>query len=133
MRDKRTVVLNVLRMLKNNINEQVKEGAELSDNLVQQIIAKEAKKRKEAIKIYQDASESERASQEEGELAILNEYLPKQLGENEIREVVKNVIKQVNATEISQLGLVMSKVKTELQNSADMSVVSQIVKEELSS
>ena len=126
-------LLFLLAMLKNNVNEKVKLGSELSDELVLNTVATEAKKRKEALKIYQDSNETERAEQESAELEILNEYLPAQLSEDEIRKVVQAKVATLDSKDISQLGQIMGQVKSELQNSADMSLVAQIVKEELSS
>ncbi len=132
MRDKNSVELSVLRMLKSNIDSQTKAGEELTDELTLKMVSTEVKKRKEAIKIYQDSNKNDRADQENAELKILSKYQPKQLDEVEIKKVVQAKIVELGAKDISQIGQVMGQVKGELQNKADMGVVSKIVKEELS-
>ena len=133
MRSHNTVELNVLRMLKNNINEKIKSGSELSDDLVMSVLQSEAKKRKEAIKIYQDSDETERAATEAAELAILSKYLPEEMNEEEVRKVVQAKIAQLGVHGPEQMGPVMGAVRGELANKADMALVASIVKEELSS
>ena len=124
-----------LRNLKAAIlNEEVAQGKRdegLSDADIEKVIAREAKKRVESAKVYRDNNRPELAEPEEQELAILQQYLPKQMTEDELRAIVKEKITELGATNPAMMGQIIGAVKQAAGNAADGAVVAQIVKQEL--
>lgn len=124
-----------LRNLKAAIlNEEVAQGKRdegLSDADIEKVIAREAKKRIESAKVYRENSRPELAEPEEQELVILQQYLPKQMTEDELRAIVKEKITELGATNPAMMGQIIGAVKQAAGNAADGAVVAQIVKQEL--
>ena len=104
------------------------EARELSDDEVLKVVAKEAKKRKEASAAYRDAKRPELADTEDAELVVLEEYLPAQLGDDELREIVERAVASTGATGMPQMGLVMKTAQTEVAGRADGGRVAAIVR-----
>ena len=131
-------VLNtsVLRLLLSAINyyEIQKGGAgyEATDEDVLAVIQKEAKQRKDSIEEYKKAARQELADKEAKELEMLQAYLPEQMNENKIREIVQETIREMGATTVTDMGKVMGALMTKLKGKADGNLVSKIVKESLS-
>lgn len=127
---------SVLRMLLSAINyyEIQKGGAgyEATDEDVMSVIQKEVKQRKDSIEQFKAGQRQDLADKETRELEILQTYLPKQMAEEEIREIVKEAISQIDATTVADMGKVMSAVIPKLKGKADGALVSQLVKQELS-
>lgn len=125
-----------LRNLKAAIlNEEVATGRRdegLDDAEIEKIIAREVKKRAESAKLYRDNGRPELAEPEEQEAEILKKYLPEQLSEEEVREIVRAKIAETNASGPAAMGQVIGAVKQAAGNAADGAVVARIVKEELS-
>ena len=125
----------VLRGLKATIlNEEVaqsKRDEGLDDSVIEQLIVREVKKRNESALIYDGANRPELSEKERSEAQILSAYLPKQLSEAEITDVVSRVIKELGATSPSVMGQVIGAVKKELGSSADGALIAQIVKSKL--
>ena len=125
----------VLRGLKSVIlNEEVaqnKRDEGLDDSVIEQLVAREIKKRNESATIYDGANRPELATSERAEAVVLNVYLPKQLSEDEIKTVVERVIGEQSATGLSAMGSVIGAVKKELGNSADGALIAKIVKNAL--
>ncbi len=136
MMAKDTEKTSVLRMLISAITyyEIQKGGAgyEANDEDVLTVIQKEAKQRKDSISEYEKANRQDLADKEKSELKMLQEYLPKQLSEEEIKELVKQTISQTGASNIQDLGKVMGQLAPQTKGKADGAVVSRIVREELS-
>lgn len=128
---------DVLRNLKAAIlNEEVATGKRdegLSDTEVEKIIAREVKKRAESIKLYEENDRPELAEDEKKEVAVLSTYLPEQLSEDEIREIAKLVIAEMDNVGPSMMGQVIGGVKAKAGNSADGATVARVVKELLQS
>jgi uncharacterized protein YqeY len=124
----------VLRSVKSAIkNTEIDTGkSPLSDEEITNVIAKEVKKRKEAIEAFTQAAKPDLAADEKAELDILTVYLPEQMSEEEVRSIIKAHLTQNPAT-VSQMGQVMGALSSTLRGKADMGVVSKIVKEELGS
>lgn len=126
----------VLRGLKAVIlNEEVAKGRRdegLDDSVIEQLIVREVKKRNESAAIYDGANRPELATQERSEAEIMAKYLPKQLSEDEIKSVVARVISELGVSGQSAMGQVIGAVKKELGNTADGSLIAQIVKNALS-
>ena len=128
---------DTLRNLKAAIlNEEVAQGKRdegLSDDEIEKIIAREVKKRNESIKLYEENGRPELAESEKQEVAVLEKYLPQQLGEDEIRALAEEVIATTGATGPQQMGQVIGGVKAKAGTAADGAVVARIVKELLNS
>ena len=126
---------STLRMLKAAIMKfevSGKEKVEASDDDVLSLIKKEAKARKDSIQQFRDGGRDEMADKEEAELAILEEYLPEQMGEDQVREVVSGVIAETGASSMSDMGKVMGAAMGKLGGQADGGVVNKVVNEMLS-
>ena len=126
---------DVLRNLKAAIlNEEVaqnKRDEGISDADIEKIIAKEVKKRYEAATLYDQNSRDDSADQERREATVLEAYLPEQLSEAEVKTVIDAKIAVLGATDMKMMGPVIGAVKSELGNTADGSLISKIVKEQL--
>ena len=107
------------------------EARELDDTETLKVLAKEAKKRKESATAYRDAGRPELAEQEEAELAVLESYLPEQLGDEELTAIVDRAVAQVGATSMAQMGQVMKVAQGEVAGRADGGAVAAKVKARL--
>jgi uncharacterized protein len=124
-RDALALVLNALRGAEKELQRP------LSDDESLQVLQRERKKRVEAIDAYESAGRDEAADREEYELDVLEEFMPEPLGEDELEEIIDDVIAEVGATSIRDLGRVMADVMPQVSGRADGSVVSQLVREKL--
>ena len=134
MKEKDAFKLSVLRMLKSALQlEQIAKKHELDDNEVSSVIKKQVKLRKDSLEEYKKYQKDDMARDLEKEIDILSSYLPEEMKLEEIEELVSNIVLEVNATSIKEMGIVMKKVNEALVGkNADMSLVSKIVKEKLS-
>jgi uncharacterized protein YqeY len=125
----------VLRGLKSVLlNEKVAKGKRetgLEDDAVLPILAKEAKKRQESADLYVQGGSQDRADAELAEKKIIEEYLPEQLGEDEIAKLVDEAIQQTGATEQKDMGKVIGMVRSKAGASADGSLIAKLAKEKL--
>ena len=114
-------------------NEEIKIGkdAELTDDNVLSVLMLEAKKRKDAIALYEKGGRPEKAEDERHELEIISKYLPEQLSEEKITEIVKEVIKETGAQTAQDMGKVMGMVMSKVKGKADGMKVKEIVGKEL--
>lgn len=131
MRDKDDVTKLTLRAVKTALTEASKSGADahaLVDEDVLAVVAKEAKRRRDAMAEYEKAGRGDLAEAEGAELAVLERYLPKQLGEAEIREMAAQVIAEVGATSMREMGQVMSALMARVAGQADGRAVNQVVR-----
>lgn len=133
LREKNEVKKIVLRSLKSAFkNASIeKNQAELTEEEILQVISREIKRRKEAITAYELAGKPQLKVAEEEELKILASYLPAQMSEEEIRLEVKSIL-AAGEYSLSTMGQAMGAVSQKLKGKADMSAVSQIVRDELS-
>ena len=95
------------------------------------MLQRERKKRVEAMEAFDEAGREEQADREEFELDVIEEFMPDPLSEEELEEVVDNVIAEVGATSLRDLGRVMADVMPQVSGRADGSTVSQLVREKL--
>ncbi|MBN3859856.1 GatB/YqeY domain-containing protein [Neisseriaceae bacterium PsAf] len=124
--------LSVLRMLLAEIKQkEIDQQITLSDEETVALISKMIKQRQESEKIYQEANREDLAHKEAQEILVLKVYLPEQLDESEIQEKIQQVIFDLNASTKADMGKVMGVLKKDLAGRADMSKVSQIVKQSL--
>lgn len=125
-----------LRNLKAAIlNEEVaqnKRDEGLEDPVVEQIIAREVKKRNESIKLYVQGGRQDLAEAEQKEIDVLKVYLPEQLDEAAVKSIVEAAVAQLGATGMSDMGKVIGVVKSKVGNSADGALVAKLVKQALS-
>ncbi|MBL6662894.1 MAG: GatB/YqeY domain-containing protein [Flavobacteriales bacterium] len=131
---KDSVRLSSLRAIKSAfLVAQTEKGAgELDDAARQKIIQKQVKQRKDAAAIYLEQNRQDLADDEMAQVAILEEFLPEQLSEDKIREVVTAVIAQVGASSMADMGKVMGLANQQLAGKADGKLIAQIVKSLLS-
>lgn len=116
------------------LNEEVaqnKRDAGLADSEIEQIIAKEVKKRNEAAALYDQNMREDAANDERREAEILIKYLPKQLNEAELKTVVDAKVAELGATDAKMMGQVIGAVKKEVGNTADGALIAKLVKEAL--
>jgi uncharacterized protein YqeY len=135
MRARDEVRSSTIRMVLTAIkNEEVsgKEARELSDSEVITVLSREAKKRREAAEAFEQAGAKDRADMEKAEGVVIAEYLPVQLSESEIKEMINAAIAETGATGPQQMGLVMKSIQPKIAGRADGGVVSSLVKAALS-
>ena len=122
----------VLRGLKATIlNEEVASGKRdsgLDDSIIEQLVAREIKKRNESAEIYVNANRVELADNEKQEAVIISRYLPQQLPESEIKLVIERKVAELGISSPSGFGQVIGAVKNELGNSADGALIAKLVK-----
>ncbi len=133
MKDKNNLRKNVIQMVRAAILQVEKDKQiEVTDDQIIDIIAKEAKKRKDSIPDYEKSGREDLLSQIKDEIAILEEYLPEQLSPEEIEEKVKAIIASLGASTMKDMGMVMKKAKEELGASADGKTINEVAKKLLS-
>lgn len=126
--------LSVIRMAKAAIiNEEKDRMHELNDDEVIEVISREVKKRKDAKEEYERLGRSDKADELQREIEILQEYLPLQLTEEELEEIVKKTITEIGAKDLKDLGMVMKAVLPQVKGRADGKTVNAIVKKLLQS
>lgn len=131
---KEETVVSTLRFLLSSVqNARIEKRGELTDGEVLVQIQKDAKKHKESIEAFEKANRAELAAKEKAELKVLEKYLPEQLGAEQVEKMVDEVIAQIRASSITDMGKVMGQVMAKVGNTADGALVSQLVKQKLSS
>lgn len=123
----------LLSSLHNREIEKKGKGLEptLSDEEVIEVLSREAKKRKESIEAYTKGGRNDLVKKETEELAIIKRYLPRELGEADIKKVVESVIGRTGAASAKDFGLVMKEAMKELKGRADAVIVSELVRQKL--
>lgn len=135
MRDRNEVAKLTLRSVKTALTEARTSGQqhELTDAEVVAVVQKEAKRRRDAAAEFERLGDQNRAASELAELAILEQYLPRQMSEAEVEEVARRVIVEVGATSPKQMGAVMAAMMTAVKGQADGKLVNQVVRRLLGS
>lgn len=133
-------LVNVLRMVKSKVLEKEVElrkskglDYELDDEEMIAVISAYAKQRRQSIDSYREAGRDDLVTQEQEELEILQEYLPRQLSEEEVQEIVAETIRETGASGPQEMGQVMRAVMPKLKGAADGKTVNAIVRKQLSS
>jgi len=130
LKQQQRVEVATLRLLLSEIkNAEIAQQKPADDNKVLDVIAKEAKRRRESIEAFKRGNRSDLVEQEEAELAILMSYLPEQMSREEIIATARQVIDAVGAKGSSDKGKVMSQLMPQLKGKADGKEVSDIVTE----
>ena len=124
-RDTLRLILASLRSAEKDLQRPLSGGEEL------QVLQRERKKRIEAVDAFRQAGREQQAEKEEDELEVLEEFMPEPLSEDELEEIVDDVIAEVGATSVRDLGRVMADVMPQVAGRANGSAVSQLVREKL--
>jgi uncharacterized protein len=124
-RDALRLILASLRSAEKELQRPLHDDEEL------QVLQRERKRRLEAADAYRGAGREEQAQAEEQELAVLEEFMPAPLSDEELEEIIDDAIAEVGATSIRDLGRVMADVMPQVSGRTDGSVVSQLVREKL--
>ena len=109
-------------------NQRIAKGRELTDDEVVDVLTRQVKQRRESIGMYRDAGRDDRAAAEEAEAAILTEFLPAQLSDEEVEDLVRAAIAQTGADSPSDLGRVMGVLAPQTRGRADGRAVSDAVR-----
>jgi len=131
MRNRDEIRSSTLRMILTAIkNEEVsgKEARDLSDAELITVLSRESKKRREAAEAFDQAGAKDRADTERAEGLIIAEYLPKQLSEAEVKDLIDSAIKETGANSPAQMGPVMKSLQPKIAGKADGALVSSLVK-----
>jgi uncharacterized protein YqeY len=125
--------VNTLRFLQSAIKNREIEvrPAALTDDDVISVLKKSAKQRQDSIEQFTNAGRTELADKEKAELVIIESYLPKQMGADQIEKFVKEAIKELGATSPKEMGAVMKAVMAKTSGQADNKIVSELVKKNL--
>lgn len=130
MKAKDKDTLQVVRMLKASIqNEQIKAGHDLNEDEELTVLSREMKQRRDALSEFEQAGREDLIEKVKVEIAIVEKYLPAQLSEAELREIVQQAITKVNASSAKEFGKVMGVVMPLVKGKADGNQVNAIVKE----
>lgn len=122
--------LSVIRMVRSSLkNVEIDKKAELSEEEVIDVLAREVKKRRDSLEEFLKAGREDIANGLQEEIEILIKYLPAQLSEDEIRALVKAVVDEVKPAGPKDMGKVMGKLMPQVKGKADGKLVNQIVKE----
>lgn len=125
--------LATIRLLLAAIKQkEVDDRKDLDDSDVLAILTKQGKQRRESIAQFEAAGRQDLIATEKYELSVIEQYLPKQLGEDELREIVDAALAETGASGMAQMGQVMNVVRTKVAGRADMGMVSNLVKTALS-
>jgi uncharacterized protein len=129
-REKQEVSLSVLRMLKSALqNKKIELKKDLTDEQVGQIVKSEIKKRKESIEAFVSGGREELAQKEEVEIEILNQFMPAQMSEEEVRATVSAIVDGLSDDQKENFGMTMGMVMRELNGKADGGLISKVLKE----
>ena len=130
MRDKNVVRKNTVQMVRAAILQIEKDtGSVVDDEKIIDIIAKEMKKKKDAMADFEKAARQDLIDQTNEEMKVLEEYLPKQLSKEEIKEIVSKIISDIGATSMKDMGIVMKEAKALIGAGADGKTINEVVKE----
>jgi uncharacterized protein YqeY len=119
------LTLASLRAAEKEVQRPLKEDEELH------VLQRERKRRMEAAEAFRDGGREEQAAKEERELAVIQEFMPEPIGEEELEQIIDDAIAETGATSLRDLGRVMADVLPQVAGRADGSTVSQLVREKL--
>ncbi|MCA1570906.1 MAG: GatB/YqeY domain-containing protein [Chloroflexi bacterium] len=124
--EQRTQTLRMVMAAAHNV--RIARGRDLTDDDVVDVLTRQVKQRRESIAMFRDAGREERAAAEEAEAAILAEFLPRPLTEDEVTSVVRDAIAETGASSPADLGRVMGRVSPRTKGRADGRLVSEVVR-----
>ena len=135
MKDGNKFEVTTLRSLNAQIKDErikLRPSREIEDTDVVNVLITAAKRRKEALELYQQGGREDLVEKEQNELKIIQRYLPEQLSEQDINSEIDAIISQIGATSISDLGKVMGQAMDRLKGKADVKLVQNLVRQRLS-
>jgi uncharacterized protein YqeY len=133
MRAKDTARLGAIRLLQASIKQkEVDERIELNDDQILTVIQKMLKQRKDSIEAYQQANRQDLIDQEQLEIEVLTKYMPEPLSDQEIDLYIEEAITSIGASDMKDMGKVVSVLKSKVAGRADMAEVSKLVRQKLS-
>ncbi|MDM5315840.1 GatB/YqeY domain-containing protein [Fictibacillus sp. b24] len=133
MKDKNKQKLSVIRMLKASLqNEAIKLGRELNEEEELTVLVREMKQRKDSLQEFEKAGRDDLVAGLQDEIAVLTPYLPKQLTEEELQEIVAQTISETGAASKADMGKVMGALMPKVKGKADGGLVNRIVQQQLS-
>ena len=139
MKDKNQLRVSTLRMVNASIKDlEISQRTnnqtdEISDNDIIDILVKMVKQRKEAADTYKQGNRDDLSKKELDEIKIIEEFLPKQLSEDEVIKIIEGVISENNISDISGMGLLMSEIKKKYSGQLDLGLASKIIKDRINS
>jgi uncharacterized protein len=133
MKNKEKDKLSVIRMIKASIqNEALKIGKELSEEEELTVLSREVKQRKDSLHEFDKAGREDLVEKIRTELQYVELYMPKQLSEEEVNEIVKQAISETGASSKAEMGKVMAVIMPKVKGKADGSLVNKLVQQHLS-
>ena len=130
MKNKNEIRKNTVQMVRAAILQIEKDkGIQVEDDKILEIIAKEVKTKKDALKDFEKAKRQDLIDQTNKEIEILQEYLPKQLTKEEIKEKLEKIISDLGATSMKDMGAIMKEAKSQMGASADGKTINEVAKE----
>lgn len=134
MKEKNQLRLNAVRAIKSEITKEATSGKsakELTEADILKVIQRMIKQRTDSINQYKEAGRQDLVDEESNQLEYIKTYLPKQLSEAEVTDIIKKIITETGATSIKDMGKVMKQANSELAGKADGKMISDIVKKSL--
>ena len=132
LKSREELKVSTLRMLKAAIkNKEIEQKKEVDDSEVVRLLSTLVKQRRESIEQYKQGGRTDLAQKEEKEILILEEYLPKPLGEEELLRIIETAIQEVGASGPKEMGQVMKALMSKVSGRADGKIVSQLVQKKL--
>ena len=139
MKDKNQLRVSTLRMVNASVKDlEISQRTnnqtdEISDNDIIDILVKMVKQRKEAADTYKQGNRDDLSKKELDEIKIIEEFLPKQLSEDEVIKIIEGLISENNISDISGMGLLMSEIKKKYSGQLDLGLASKIIKDRINS
>ena len=133
MEEKNKDRLTVLRMVKGAMQlEKINQREEMTEEMLIDCVNKQIKLRKDSLFEFEKANREDLITKTQAEIEILKDYLPKQLTEEEIDQIIENAFMKIHPTSTKDMGIIMKTVTPLLKGKADMKEVSTKIKEKLS-
>ncbi len=132
MKEKDTLKVQTLRGVKGEIDlEHINKKVEINDELVISVLSHQIKTRRESIVEFEKGNREDLVNKTNDEINLLQNYMPKQLSDEEVNQILDNAFDKVKPTSNKDMGLIMREVTPLLKGKADMSKVSSLIKERL--
>lgn len=132
MKDQRKEEVSTLRMLVSSLNNaKIDQGGELDEDDVVEVLSREAKQRRESIEAYEEGDRQDLADKEQGELEVIQRYLPEPLSDEEVEQMVDEIIEETGAETQGDMGRVMGQIMPKVKGRYEGSKVKDIVLEKL--
>lgn len=130
MRSKNEIKKNTVQMVRATILQIEKDkGIQVEDDRILEIIAKEVKSKRDALKDFEKAERQDLIDQTNQEIEVLQQYLPKQLTREEIKVELEKIISEIGATTMKDMGAIMKEAKAKMGASADGKTINEVAKE----